>query len=432
MKLENQFFHFFFYPFLIGIIFSSLIIIICSLIFTRDYVDKITGYNIIMLGKEYSKINIDSINTIVSTTFLKIQLGLNELVLLYQNLVKKEKTDEYYLDRTINENFLKCALDIDENHYKSNENFSNIAYWLLDLETNLSKIKKDSFEENQLLIFSNMMKNIYSVFYSSNHTFSNFYFYFESTELYISFPLKYDLENGFIHECKNFSDNPVWCTDKKGEVYKYYKTKCREFYNNIKKAKSDIFDINYKDNTNRTIFVTEFYTQLSTEFEIVFSICIEFIEPFTEKLAYLCSDINANDINYNLDNINSKINGYFFINSVGFSKSFYFPKKSEEALTTAENIYEKNIKYFLQEKTYFSNNIQKLMSSNYIKYINDSLYTELFINGEKRVEQIFYINGEKYEFSIYPIVLENFNGIKEHVLNIIYVYKNQSFYHIFK
>ena len=68
------------------------------------------------------------------------------------------------------------------------------------------------------------------------------------------------------------------------------------------------------------------------------------------------------------------------------------------------------------------------MSSNYIKYINDSLYTELFINGEKRVEQIFYINGEKYEFSIYPIVLENFNGIKEHVLNIIYVYKNQSFY----
>ena len=428
MKFENQLFHFFFYPFLIGILLSALIIISCSVIFTTDYIDKITGDNIIELGKDYSKINIDSINTIIISKILKIQLGLNELALNYEKISKKVISGDPNLNTFIDDNFLKCALHLDNTFNEQNEETYYMAYWFKDMETNLSDIKPNSYEENQLISFSNMIKNIFSNYYSSNMTSANFYFYFESTELYISFPLIYDFKNGFMSEIYNYTDNPAWCTDEKGEIYTIYKTKCRDFYSKMKKAKSNVFDLNYKDNVNRTIFITNFYKQAGTDSEIIFSMCIEFIDPISNKFAYMCSDINSEDLNYNLDNINSKLSGYFFINSVGLAHSFYFPQKSENALTITENVYEKEKKYFLEEKSHFSNNIQKLMTSNYIKYINDSLYEEIFTNGKNRNEQNFYINGEIFEFSIYPVVLDNYKGIKEHVLNIIYVYNNQLFY----
>ena len=430
MKLEDQFFHFFFYPFLIGVAFSAIIVILCSYIFTDSYLDKKTGDNIIKLGKEYSIININSINSMVSSILLKNQLSLNELFLAYQNLAKKIKNiTDPNINRIINDKYLKCVLDLNDTILdETNDETNYIAYWLIDLETNLTKLKNNSIEKNQLITFSSLMANLFSTFYSINMTSKNFYFYFESTELFISFPLIYDIKNGFISEIINFTTNQVWCTDEKGEIYSYYRTKCREFYINIKKAKSDVFDINYKDNENRTIFVTEFYLQTGTEIEIVFSICIEFIDPISNKLAYVCSDVNSNDLNYNLDNINNKLSGYFFINSVGFAHSFYFPGSVSEALTNTEYLYSWGKNFYLEEKTYFSNNIQKYLTSNYIKYLNGALNSEIFINGINGDKQIINIDGEKYNFSIYPVVLENYNGNKEHVLNIIFVYSNKLFY----
>ena len=432
MKLEQQFFHFFFYPFLIGVSFSAIIIITCSIIFTNGYIDKITGNNMVELGKEYSKININSVNEIISTTLLKIQLSLNELVILYEKLAKSLKSNNpKIISRYINDNFLKCVLDLNESFNEDNNQTYNIAYWILNLETNLTSLKPNSTEENQLIAFSSMMQNVFITFYSTNFTSKNFYLYFESTELYISFPLIYDLKNGFMSEILNYTKNPVWCTDEKGEVYTIYKSKCRSFYNTIKKAKSNVFDINFKDNEKRSIFITDYYVQVGTVLEIVFTMCLEFVDPLSNQLAYMCSDISSNEINYNLENINSKLNGYFFVNSVGFSHLFFFPETSLEALTATESIYGWNKQFFLEEKTYFANNIQRLMSSNYIKYINesnDSKYKEIFVNGENRNDQVFYINGEKFEFSIYPIILENYDRVKEHVLNIIFVYNDNIFY----
>jgi len=116
---------------------------------------------------------------------------------------------------------------------------------------------------------------------------------------------------------------------------------------------------------------------------------------------------------------------------LAFPIYFFFPDASNEALTVTESIYHRDKIFFLEEKTYFANNIQRLMSSNYIKYINesnDSKYKEIFVNGENRNDQVFYINGEKFEFSIYPIILENYDRVKEHVLNIIFVYNDNIFY----
>ena len=432
MKLEKQFFRFFFILFSLGLILSALIIITISLFFTGDYLDKKTGNNLVELIKDHSKININSINDLISTLLLKMQLSLSELIHYYQKLSNQLKKNDKNLIRVINDEFLISTLDINETYNENNPKTAYMAYWLLDNETNLSNLKENSIEKNQLITISNMMKNIFATYYSSNVSSKNYYFYFESTELFISFPLLYDLQNGFISEILNFEDNGVWCTDKNGEKITYYKTKCRGFYNNIIKSKSDIFDINYKDNENRTIFVTDFYSQLSIVYEIIFTLCIEFNDPFSNKSAYICADVNSDDLNYNLNNINSKLSGYFFINPVGFSHSFYFPGNSLEALTNTENIFRKDITFFLEEKIYFLNNIQKLMSSNYIKQIKNnsinSLDLEVFTNGENDNEQIFYLNNEKFRFAMFPIILENCNQTKEHVLNIIFIYNNKLIY----
>ena len=100
----------------------------------------------------------------------------------------------------------------------------------------------------------------------------------------------------------------------------------------------------------------------------------------------------------------------------------------EEALTPSEAIFTWDKNFFVKEKDDFINYIQKLMTSNYIKYINDSLWDEIYLNGENNSGQYLYFNGEKNYFSLYPIVLENLSGNKEHVLSIIYVYNINNYY----
>ena len=148
MKLENQFFHYFFFPFLIGIVFCLIIVIISSIIFTNDYIDKITGNNVAKLGKEYSNININAVQDEISSALLKMQAGFNELILLYLNLANKLKSNEpNNLNRIIDDNYLICSLDLNESHNVNNIQTNYMAYWLIDLETNLAKLKPNSFEK---------------------------------------------------------------------------------------------------------------------------------------------------------------------------------------------------------------------------------------------------------------------------------------------
>ena len=114
MKLESQFITSFFYPFIIGVILSATIVIISSLIFTNNYIDKGTGKNIIEFEKEFSKINLNSINVIISTQLLKVQSILNELITYYINFANKIKFNETMITNIneINEEFFKSLVDI--------------------------------------------------------------------------------------------------------------------------------------------------------------------------------------------------------------------------------------------------------------------------------------------------------------------------------
>ena len=437
MQLESQFFHSFFYPFIIGVILSAAMVIISSIIFTNNYLDKGTANNLVELEKQYAKININTINILISINLLKVQAGLNELIYYYIKIANKIKYNESILTdiNEIDEEFFRSLVDLYRNYSileEKKDQLEFMAMWIIDDEKNLSKIENNSLVRKQLKAFSNMIPNVYSTFTSSNFTSSNIFLIFDETELFIGFPLKYENDTNFINTTMNYKGkNPLWCTNEKGEIYSTYKARCRGFYTNIKRSQTDLFDYNYYSSMNKTIFITDVYKQTGEPTEYIFTMCILFKDPLTDKDAYLCADIGPNEIKMNLENINKKLNGYFFVNSVGFNHAFFFPSSNETSATPSENIFKWDNNYYLNEKTFFNNHIQKIMTSNYIKYINkmnQSIFDEIYSNGYNSEDQYFTLNGEIYNFSIYPITLENLEGYKEHIFNIIYVYNKKLFY----
>ena len=426
MKLMQHIYSSFFYIFLLGIILNFISIIIFSIFFTNKYIDKITGENIIQLEKKISKINLNSINVLITTSLAKIQSSLNELIIAYQKsarIIKEGKNIKY----NISNKFFKGLLDLTPDFLEQNlNNLEYIAYWVIDEYTNETNLKSNSIEEKQIYAFSNIIQNLFTTFTATNSSSICYYFYFDASELFISYPLIYDYESEFLEVILNYEeDNPRWCTDENGQVYKTYKAKCRDYYRNIQKAKTSSFDNNSLDNKNRTIFVTEFYQDLSQPKSAnIYSMCIQFLDPISEKNAIACADIGQDNLINNFDGINSKLSGYFLVSLVGFNHLFYFPLMLENALTPSEAIFSSNKNFFIEEKHYFKNAVEKIMTSNYIKYIGEFIWDEIYIDKE----QFFYFNGEKNYFSIIPVILENLKGGKEHILSIVYIYKISNYY----
>ena len=429
MKLEDKFFHSFFYPFLIGVLLSMIIVIIFLGKFTNNYFDQRTGKNIVDLEKKYASININSINTLLTTTLLKIQASLNEQILFYLKLANKTNEISNY---KIN-NFLQCLLNINE-EFKENykNNLPYMAFWYLDGTTREEDLEIGSPAHLELIIYSNIIQNVYSTLAATKSTVVDYFFFFDKTNIFFGFPLDYYINHKYIEIFKNFSTNPIWCTDSKGEVYKVYNFKCRDFYVYIKKAKEGAYDSNIEDFNDRTIFITNSYKQMGLSGTTkIYAICIQFNDPVSKGLGFACADIYQDDLVFSFDNFNSKLIGYFLISSVGINKVFYYPQIPEDSKTIAENIFRWDRKFYLEEKTYFINYIQKMLTSNYKKNIeesNNSLFDEVKINGVNTSEQYFYLNGEKFYFSLYPVILENIQGIKEHILSIVYFYNKQLYY----
>ena len=86
MKLEDKFFNSFFYPFLVAVILSTLIVTTFLGIFTNNTYDKRTSEKIINLEKEYAKINLNAVNVIMTTKILKLQASLNEIIHFYDKI----------------------------------------------------------------------------------------------------------------------------------------------------------------------------------------------------------------------------------------------------------------------------------------------------------------------------------------------------------
>ena len=429
MKLEDKFFNTFFYPFLISVISSTLIVILFVGIFTNTHLDKKTNSNMINLGYKFSKININSANLLVTTVLLKIQASLNEQILFYQKMSKK-MLDTNISELTLHNEYFKCIFDYNDSYINSElKNLQYMAFWHSTRNiTNYNDIK-DNITKKQLISFSNMMQNLYSTLaaFPKDNSVYVYFFIFDQTDLFIAYPISYYKEYGYLNVYKDYKGNAFWCINEEGKVFDVYNAKCRNFYLNIQKAKSDKYDNNYSSKRNRTIFVTNFYKQLDYENSPnVYTMCIQFIDPISNDNAYACSDISQEDLKSAFDNFNSNLKGYYFISGVGFNYVYFFPH-TYIPKTITENIFRWDFDYLMEEKAFFYNNIQKILTSNYIDQIRNTLYEEVFVKGKNSSDQYFFLNNVKYKYSIFPIILENLYGQKEHVLSIIYIYNNDLF-----
>ena len=428
MKLENKFFNSFFYPFLIGVILSSLIVTILVFFFANSFYDKRMTQKIIDLETQYAKTNIKLANINVLTILLKVQASVNEQILFYQKMANKTK-DKDITELTYNDDKFKVVYDFTEDFLKKNEkNLTYMGFWYIDDSIEHFDNITDNRIKKQIISFSYILHNLYSTStaLASNTSIFKFYYYFEDTNLFFSFPISYDYSFDYLGVYRKFVYNNHLCSNEDGEVYNIYVLRCRDFYKNIQKSKTDIFDNNSADNNNRTIFVTDFYSQLSgEENEKVYTVGIQFKDPITNGTAYVFSDISQTDLVASLYELNSNLAGYFFITSVGFNKVFFFPQGYDFPKTITDNIFRWDTSFIFEEKINFYSHIQKILTSNYINKILSISYEEIYLNGVDSNNQSFYLNNEELQYSIFPVVLENLRGEKEHVLSIIYIYNTE-------
>ena len=136
-----------------------IIVTIFIYIFTNNYLDKRTAQNIIDLEKKSAKININSINTLITTALLKVQASLNEQILFYQKLANRTND---IIDYNIND-YLACTLNFNGEFIKNNKDkFKYMGLWFVDEKTREENLTINDPKRLQLIAFSNILPNIYS------------------------------------------------------------------------------------------------------------------------------------------------------------------------------------------------------------------------------------------------------------------------------
>ena len=220
MKLEEKFFNTFFYPFLISVILSTIIVTLFVGIFTNNSIDKRTNSNIINFASKLSKINIKSANSLVSTILLKIQASLNEHILYYQRISKK--IIETGISKLIlHSELFKCVFDYNESYLEEQkQNLKYMAFWYSINNISTYDDMNDNSTKKQIISFSNIMHNLYSTFeaFPKDNSVYVYYFFFEKTDLFITYPMSYHEENGYLGVYTNYEGNPYWCINEEGNI----------------------------------------------------------------------------------------------------------------------------------------------------------------------------------------------------------------------
>ena len=176
IKLENLFFKYFFLSFLISIILCLLVIIICLLTFTFDKYDKRFRKKIIDLERNYSKVIINSANTLILNTFMKYQADLNEQIIYYKNKANQILISE---EEELNTEFLKSIINLDNYicYYDIEE--LKKAFWLYDIYTTEENVNEHKEVKQQLIAYSHIIQILNAIYESKQPNLFSYFFYFE-------------------------------------------------------------------------------------------------------------------------------------------------------------------------------------------------------------------------------------------------------------
>ena len=240
MKLEDKFFRAFFYPFCFGILASIIIVITILSYYLNRYLDEATAEGVFELETKYSKNSIYSANLLLSDLLLKLKLSLDEQISYLKiaenaiNLTEPREIKDVY-----------NVLQTPDNNVNLSKRMEYASLWFVDPQTMNPEDNEDLY--NQIFLVSLTTQLMYVGLNSFKGLISKFYYIFEDTNVFIAYPFKNYWDNNRMNSFVNYKNNPSWCTDNYGNILNYYKFKCREYYNDIAKTKSTLFDNNSLD-----------------------------------------------------------------------------------------------------------------------------------------------------------------------------------------
>ena len=271
------------------------------------------------------------------------------------------------------------------------------------------------------------------------------------TETFVLYPIKessyYETIFSFFRE----NQNPNNCRNKERKIPDYFYIFCRESFKNV--------GIAYKENPNRTLFITSPYKNLfenKTATGSVLSICHIF--NFTKKedndmnyedyyLKFLndeiviCADIIIDNYFKLFMNYEEQLSGYFYITKTYSKLPLFFPGMNEDIYPNDITRFEFNFSYYDFDTTNVVNFNTFVLPSLIKEYDPDKdlvLPNDEGNNGEnllyysvKNGANSFKKGDLEFNYYIHPVYFDSEKG-KEHVLSIIYVvdknlYKDQLF-----
>lgn len=419
MKLETKFQKAFFFPFLIGTTVTVSVVLVLLFLYSFKHLSESSKKNSEKAEKDYSISNLYAINNQLNGFIATVQLKLEEIINSYLTLA----THNTLLDSNFEESKVF-------NGYTLNGQLTNeekLGFWFVSQNiTHFDNLTESG--KKQLIIFSNIVENLYDILGKNNNDVISFlYFMFNTTEIFAAFPLSHSNNKdnkGLISKFKSF-ENPSWC--KKNDIHgvpNYYYFKCRDFY-------VSLFDLMQK-NPEQQLFVLSPYKSVDGNLE--FSQCIKFIDPIDNETAFLCADNIPTRLFQSFDRINNEIRGHYLITVINNEKPFYFPYILHGNSNTPISRYEykETDNYYLQELINFTNFTEPRMNKN-LGDISNLIDKSIFgvLPNISESNHSFTKNKIKYNYEIIPFA-HRYKGDLFHLLNIIYVYEKNLFYqHLF-
>ncbi len=444
MKLEDKFLKAVFFPYFCGVAFCFVIVTYFLFRYSYKCLDQLSYDNVINTEHNKSHINLMIINNLVKRTILQSKLLLEEGYSLYEFLVENSN-----LSSILNESTIVNGYDLSKNYSDTmgNRLENETAIWFINQENHSPEILKEnnSLAYLQLSVISQSIHLLYSIYSILKKSIRTIYYAFDKTDLFIVYPTSDQSE--FIQSINNFDDNPVWCTDEGGIIKNYYYFKCRGWY----KQYQDFYEESKNKNKSYIIFppyinINKNEGIYNSNNDLIYTICKRFIEPIekmfsnVESYTLLCVDVVPNDLFDVLDLMNVEFRGHFLITDVGFTKPFYYPKIMQYTKNSPLCDFEFNWgdDYFLEEKINFISNVTQIMNNDYIDNIyellneNSDLKNQFFEVNVRINNSYFYKKGKLLNYSIYPIYISDKDNTYQHILSLIYIFTQESFFeHLF-
>ena len=161
MELEQKLFKSFFYPFLIGIILSTLIVTLLLGLYTNSYYDKRAAQIAINTEINYTKMQINSANVILSSMLLKIQAAINEQILFYEKIANQIKDIEDISNLTLYNDSFKSVYDLTDEYCEAHsEKLDLMGYWYIANDSSSFDELKDKRTQKQIIAYSHIIHNL--------------------------------------------------------------------------------------------------------------------------------------------------------------------------------------------------------------------------------------------------------------------------------